>query len=169
MITLTSAAAIAPVSTPARKKNCELFYVQVFDQNTGGLALWAGKECFYTHDLGQAQLFTIEEVDAYCETKDDAMAWGQAYVNSVGMNVVRSNMLSEKAAEAFRVQQDIAMLTKRLEPQHDRERVVSMAVYLTEVARQAGLVVTVERIPLKPLAMGHAAYEISTRPLRGEL
>lgn len=49
----------------------------------------------------------------------------------------------------------------------DKMLVLASALDLTEMAHKAGVVVTVERIPLTPLAMGHAAYVISTRPLRG--
>lgn len=38
---------------------------------------------------------------------------------------------------------------------------------LVELANLAGLVVTIERRPQQPLAMGHAEYVIETRPSRG--
>lgn len=41
-----------------------------------------------------------------------------------------------------------------------------MAEQLIQHAQRAGLVVTIERRPLKPLAMGHAEYVIETRPAR---
>lgn len=47
------------------------------------------------------------------------------------------------------------------------DMVQATAQRLTELANLAGLVVTIERRPLLPLAMGHAAYVIETRPARG--
>ena len=45
--------------------------------------------------------------------------------------------------------------------------VIQAAQRLLEVANLAGLIVTIERRPLLPLAMGHNEYVIETRPMRG--
>lgn len=49
----------------------------------------------------------------------------------------------------------------------DKAAVMNLAHHLTQVAAQAGLIVTIERLPLKPLAMGNCCYEIATYPMRG--
>ena len=46
------------------------------------------------------------------------------------------------------------------------ESVHEMAQQLVQHAQRAGLVVTIERRSLKPLAMGHQEYVIETRPVR---
>lgn len=47
------------------------------------------------------------------------------------------------------------------------DRVRHEAQRLIELATQAGLVVTIERRPRLPLAIGHAEYVVDTRPVRG--
>lgn len=49
-----------------------------------------------------------------------------------------------------------------------QDAVHEMALGLISLAQRVGVVVTIERQPLKPLAMGHAEYVIETRPVRGE-
>lgn len=46
------------------------------------------------------------------------------------------------------------------------DSVHEMALQLVQHAQRAGLVVTIERRSLRPLAMGHAEYVIETRPAR---
>ena len=46
------------------------------------------------------------------------------------------------------------------------DSVHDMAEQLVQHAQRAGLIVTIERRPLKPLAMGHEEYVIETRPAR---
>lgn len=48
-----------------------------------------------------------------------------------------------------------------------REALHDQAEHLLSCASVAGLVLTIERRSLKPWAMGHADYAISTRPTRG--
>jgi hypothetical protein len=43
-----------------------------------------------------------------------------------------------------------------------------LAKHLIRRANELGRVVTIERRPLKPLAMGNAAYSIALRPVRGK-
>ena len=65
--------------------------------------------------------------------------------------------------DAFAV---IAHLPRAVAPP-DKAGVMNLAHHLTQVAAQAGLIVTIERLPLKPLAMGNCCYEIATYPVRG--
>lgn len=46
------------------------------------------------------------------------------------------------------------------------DQLLSAADALINQATDEGVVITIERQPLQPLAMGHAAYDISLRPLR---
>ncbi len=50
-----------------------------------------------------------------------------------------------------------------------REMVEKAAKDLIHAADRAGLRVTLERMPLKPLAMGHAAYLLQTWPIRSDV
>jgi hypothetical protein len=52
-------------------------------------------------------------------------------------------------------------------PIPDAALVHQVAHSLINLADQAGQVVTIERTPRKPLAMGHADYLVSVRPKRG--
>lgn len=54
-----------------------------------------------------------------------------------------------------------------LEPWQTQEAIQAAAEQLVKRATQAGLVVTIERTPLKPLAMGHATSVVDVRPARG--
>lgn len=53
-------------------------------------------------------------------------------------------------------------------PIPDAALVHQVAQSLINLADQAGQVVTIERTPRKPLAMGHADYLVSVRPARGK-
>lgn len=55
-------------------------------------------------------------------------------------------------------------------PEHheDNATVIKRFGQLIAAAERAGLVVTLERRPLQPLAMGHAEYVFETRPVRGK-
>lgn len=46
------------------------------------------------------------------------------------------------------------------------EIITEHAERLTQMAGVVGLIITIERKPLQPLAMGHAEYVIETRPAR---
>lgn len=48
------------------------------------------------------------------------------------------------------------------------ERIKILAERLVELATDAGVVVTIEQISLKPLAMGNYKTVVSVRPARGE-
>lgn len=55
-------------------------------------------------------------------------------------------------------------------PDHheDNGTIIKRFGQLIAAAERAGLVVTLERRPLQPLAMGHAEYVFETRPVRGK-
>lgn len=53
-----------------------------------------------------------------------------------------------------------------MEPWKNLNAVLAAAKQLVERATQAGWVVTIERTPLKPLAMGHAISVVDVRPVR---
>lgn len=67
------------------------------------------------------------------------------------------NKLSKGAPEYF-----------GMEPWQSQEAIQLTAEQLARRAWDAGWVVTIERKPLKPLAMGHAANVVDVRPLRGK-
>ena len=50
----------------------------------------------------------------------------------------------------------------------EKERIKSMAEALVQLAAQAGIVLTIEQVSQKPLAMGHYKTVVSVRPARGK-
>lgn len=71
------------------------------------------------------------------------------------------------------LRRSVLELVDRRRAEHSQAEPITMdlvheaAQRLIELANLAGLVVTIERQPLQPLAMGHAEYVIETRPARG--
>ena len=56
-----------------------------------------------------------------------------------------------------------AMLLPDISPDQLR----AVVCELVQAAKLAGMVITVEQVPLKPLAMGHYETVVSVRPARG--
>lgn len=75
---------------------------------------------------------------------------------------------AEKLLTAFDWPESVAFITKDpVMVPRNADDVLEQAARLISTATQAGVVVTITLKPLTPLAMGHHAYHIDMRPLRG--
>lgn len=109
-------------------------------------------------EKGTQNVSTLEQPQA-----DDLLQDVAAYIGVGGYNGATPQQLADRIRAEF----------DRLQPQAQGAEyptpttVQQAANELIALAYRAGQVVTIERRPLKPLAMGNAEYVVDIRPVRG--
>jgi hypothetical protein len=100
------------------------------------------------------------DLQFFTELRSILVDHDQPIGNRLQMVDARIAMLSG-APQISKVKHDHRPLSERVEKRQPMTLVADEVTRLTELATAMGLVFTVERRPLTPLAMGHAAYAVT--------